>query len=106
MSNKHRDHIERRYHKLMDALRYVIHYNMPDDYIDNLICDVRAYEEFYHPTLGNGFMKDSPITWVLWQIIICMYGDYGTSPRSGWITDVAGAIKFLEELKGDRNNVE
>jgi len=29
-----------------------------------------------------------------------MYGDFGVSPRAGWITDPAGAIAFLEKLKG------
>lgn len=36
------------------------------------------------------------------QLIYCwlvmMYGDYGASPRVGWITDMKGAVKWLDEF--------
>lgn len=36
------------------------------------------------------------------QLIYCwlvmMFGDYGTSPRVGWITDMKGAVKWLDEF--------
>lgn len=89
----------------MDSLGDVIYYNMPFDFLDNFVCQLKLYGENFHPTIEPP-KEDNPIVWVLWQMIVCMYGDYGTSPRGGCITDIAGAIKFLEELKGDRTNVE
>lgn len=103
MSNKHRDHIERRYNLLMDALRCLIDYNCKTGCIDELLCDLHIYGENYHLVVTY---EENPVMWVLWQIIICMYGDYGVSPRAGWITNLSGAIRFLEELKGGNKNVE
>ena len=102
MANKHRDHIERRYNLIMDALRYVIHYNCEIGCIDVILRDLRIYGENYNLVVNY---EDNPVVWVLWQMIIIMYGDYGVSPRAGWITNLSGAIRFLEELKGDDKNV-
>ena len=32
---------------------------------------------------------------LLWMILVQRFGDYGTSPRSGWIEDTEGAAMFL-----------
>lgn len=101
MSNKHRDHVERRYNSLISAMQHVINYNLPDDFIDSFILQLKVYGENFHPLLER---EDNPVVWVLWQLIVCMYGDYGTSPRSGWITNLSGALRFLEELKGGNKN--
>lgn len=31
-----------------------------------------------------------------WLVMMC--GDYGTSPKVGWIEDLPGAVKFLTEF--------
>ena len=37
----------------------------------------------------------------MWSILVCMFGDYGTSPRSGWIVNVKECIEFIDKnLKG------
>ena len=35
---------------------------------------------------------------VLWMICVLMFGDYGTSPRSGWVEDFEGCREFLIEM--------
>ena len=40
---------------------------------------------------------DTVVGW-LWFILACRFGDYGTSPRFGWIEDKGSAIQFLEYL--------
>lgn len=100
MSNKHRDHVERRYKRLINALCMVIHYNTNDDFLEEFTRDLHVYGENYVPAFTKFTVKECPISWVLWQLIVCMYGDYGVSPRAGWITDLSGAISFLEELNG------
>lgn len=35
---------------------------------------------------------------VIWMIAVSLFGDYGTSPRSGWITDVEGFYKFIDRI--------
>ena len=35
---------------------------------------------------------------VLWMICVAKFGEYGTSPRFGWITDVDGFREFIEKI--------
>lgn len=35
---------------------------------------------------------------VIWMIAVSLFGDYGTSPRTGWITDVKGFYKFIDRI--------
>lgn len=35
----------------------------------------------------------------VWMILVLLYGDYGTSPRFGWIEDINGFRAFIEKLK-------
>lgn len=35
---------------------------------------------------------------VLWMICVEMFGDYGTSPRFGWINDVDGFRDFIDQI--------
>ncbi len=104
MGNKHRDHVERRYNALINALRLVVHYNANDDFLEEFERDLKVYGENYFPSFSKFTTEYCPVSWVLWQLLVCMYGDYGVSPRSGWINDLAGAIRFINELKGDKNN--
>lgn len=100
MSNKHRDHVERRYNSLIYALRLVIHYNTNDEFLEEFERDLKVYGENYVPAFTKFSSSDCPVSWVLWQLLVCMYGDYGTSPRSGWINNLTGALRFIDELKG------
>lgn len=33
---------------------------------------------------------------LLWSMLVLMFGDFGTSPRTGWIDDITGCIEFIE----------
>lgn len=35
---------------------------------------------------------------VLWSCLVVMFGDYGTSPRFGWIVDIDECIEFLDKM--------
>lgn len=35
---------------------------------------------------------------VIWMICVVLFGDYGTSPRSGWINDWDGFRDFIDKL--------
>lgn len=34
----------------------------------------------------------------IWMILVGMFGDWGTSIRSGWIEDIDGCIEFINNL--------
>ena len=35
---------------------------------------------------------------MVWMVCVILYGDYGTSPRYGWITDVDGFHSFIDSV--------
>lgn len=37
---------------------------------------------------------------LIWMILVCMYGDYGTSPRSGWLElkNKEKIINFIDKV--------
>lgn len=35
---------------------------------------------------------------LIWMMAVLMYGDYGTSPRSGWIKDISGFHRFIDKI--------
>ena len=35
---------------------------------------------------------------VIWQILVEMFGNYGTSPRTGWIDNPGECADFLEKI--------
>lgn len=44
---------------------------------------------------------DNGMDQLMYSWLVMMYGDYGTSPRCGWITDMKGAVKWLDEFMED-----
>lgn len=38
---------------------------------------------------------------VLWECLVLTFGEYGTSPRYGWITSPDMAVEFLKSLRRD-----
>lgn len=35
---------------------------------------------------------------IFWMLLVLLYGNYGTSPRSGWIEDLVGARRFIRRI--------
>ena len=42
----------------------------------------------------------------IWMVAVLMYGDYGTSPRSGWIKDCSGFKEFIHSITKTYRNSE
>lgn len=36
-----------------------------------------------------------------WSMLVCMFGDYGTAPRCGWIDNVSAFIEFAKKVVKD-----
>lgn len=94
---------------LIDALDSVTWYN-------GLAATIRGWTEL-EPSKQTGCILCPECCWkdeqlqVFWMIAVFMFGNYGTSPRSGWIEDVEGFREFcrivtftlgeeLEQLEG------
>ena len=50
---------------------------------------------FCHVNIDNGMDQ------LIYSWLVMMYGDYGTSPSGGWIDDMKGAVKWLDEFMED-----
>lgn len=83
---------------LLDALDSVTWYN-------GLAEDVYAWKSLpvVHGTIlcpAGVFPDDcrSSQLEVIWMICVELFGDYGISPRSGWIKDVKGFRDFIDRI--------
>lgn len=41
---------------------------------------------------------DDPQLQVFWMLAVKMFGDYGTAPRVGWINDIEGFHKWIDDM--------
>lgn len=79
----------------------VLQYNGFEDDIKNLLCYLESKRDSGYVPLPPDWEKwdcNHPMR-LLWSEFVLCYGDYGTSPRFGWIEDdkLEDAIKFIKE---------
>ena len=43
---------------------------------------------------------------IIWMICVVLFGDYGTSPRSGWIENIEAFYEFVDEITKTYREVE
>ena len=81
--------------EIRDALDSVVWYNGYWDTVKEWIDDLELLGE----TFGEASYRPKPITSegleVLWMICVLLFGNYGTSPRSGWIEKTKECREFL-----------
>lgn len=84
------------YEKLVDGLDSVTWYNGLAEYV---------YRWTKPGYLAHKYEMESDLPErvryqleVIWMICATMFGDYGTSPRSGWIEDLEGFNKFCNDI--------
>ena len=88
-----------------------------DDFLDAL--ESVVWYNGYHDVVGgwknlprSGYRgwilppKNDEQSEVLWMIAVCLFGDYGTSPRSGWIENVEGFYEFIDRIKGEEDETD
>ena len=80
-----------------DALNLLVKYNGYSDYVNRIIDHICGFKE--SPIVCPDWLRDPhSVTGWLWFILVCRFGDYGTSPRFGWIEDKDGAMQLLKYL--------
>lgn len=94
---------------LLDAISTVVDYNGYQQFVKDLIniAYTDAYDEYGYPlSIFPGDVFDNIIyadvyraqLQVIWMMLVNEFGDYGTSPRSGWIIKSEEFKKFISEL--------
>lgn len=62
--------------------------------LDDTLTEWRDNVEMYY----RGNDNKNEVEFVIWSILVGMFGDWGTSPRSGWIVKPKECKMFLQEL--------
>ena len=82
------------YDSVLDAILSSFHYNYDKSYLIKVAEDVKN-------RLQNGpYRIPTEEGHIIMGILVCLYGDYGTSPRYGWIENkllIPEFIKILDE---------
>lgn len=96
--------------RLEDALRAVAWYNGLDTDLRKILDiqpDADGYIAIndYLSVLGIGIDEWGGQLQMFWMILAYLFGDYGTSPRFGWITDIDGAKDFIRRITNERSDI-
>ena len=90
--------------RLMDALRDAADYNGIDEIFKEWLKlepnenKIITGTHYGHPDLSE---REKGEVQIFWMLCVLMFGDYGVSPRYGWIEDIEGFREFLKSLIKD-----
>ena len=79
-----------KYHDMLDALDSVTWYNVLAEYVFKWIFIEPDKTGHIHANYSGECIEDECQLQTLWMIAVCLFGEYGTSPRGGWIEDIDG----------------
>lgn len=89
------------YQELRDCLFWSWKYNGMDDEMLEMTYHLLHFEpqsKYDHLSRDDESMHMSQDFWDnVWSVLVQLFGDYGTSPRVGWVEDTKGAAGFLVE---------
>ena len=93
------------YKELIDAIACIVCYNGYEDVLKDVSDYIKYYkqDEFrcisYPKKILKGYKVDE-FTNIVWALMVIMFGDYGTSPRFGWIgiENKDKALSFLNSI--------
>jgi hypothetical protein len=79
-----------KYHDMLDALDSVTWYNDLAECVFKWIFIKPDKTGHIHQSYKCETSEEEHQLQVLWMIAVCLFGKYGTSPRTGWIEDIDG----------------
>jgi hypothetical protein len=82
----------------VSAMQDIVWYDGHQDWLADLRDDLRRHPdgENYMCPFGSEIWHSEPH--VIWMLLVGMFGNWGTSIRSGWIDDKEGCIAFIDRL--------
>ena len=87
---------------ILYVLKIISHYNGYDDLFRKWANIKLATGEnmLFKPDLNCKDWDDREAAQIeiIWMMLVIMFGDWGTSPRYGWIKDIKAFRKFLNHL--------
>ena len=84
--------------KILDALDSITWYNCIAERLIQIKEDIINSKESQY-IVPDDIYSDNRIQ-PIWMMLVCMYGDYGTSPRSGWLEleNKKEIIDFIDKI--------
>ena len=83
-----------------DPMIGIVWYNGLEDIVIKWKDHVAGYDEVpYYKYESSLSAADYAQLQMVWMYLVLCFGNYGTSPRSGWIEDSEGYKKWFEELE-------
>jgi hypothetical protein len=84
--------------ELVSVMQNIVWYDGHEDWLADLRDALQR-----HPDGENYMCPFGPEKWHsephgIWMLLVVMFGDWGTSIRSGWIDDKDGCIAFINKL--------
>lgn len=86
------------------AFGCIASYDGHEAWLLNLADELEGYEGHYSNPIPPAMWHSEPH--VLWMLLVCFFGDWGTSVRSGWIEDTKGAAAFIRKAVDYENILE
>ena len=101
------------YEELINAIANIVWYNDYEDDLKSISDYIKHYnrEEYYsfaYPKKILETYKVDEFPNIIWALMVLMFGDYGTSPRFGWI-DIENkdkALAFLDLINPEHKDCE
>ena len=81
---------------LFDALESVIWYNGHYEWLKELRDDMEKRRD--EGNYFREFEKWNTEEHTIWMLLVGMFGEWGTSIRSGWIEDIQECIDFIDAV--------
>lgn len=82
--------------KILKALQLIVFYDGLDVFLNILKKQLKETEGYLICPVAHNEWGTEEHTF--WEILVCLFGDYGTSIRGGWIVDKEGCCKFIDKL--------
>lgn len=86
--------------KVYRALASAISYNVGEELVKDLLDKLTESSEGLSSYDGFVWADDEALD-QYWSMFVLMFGDYGTSPRFGWIKKTDESIQFFTDLYND-----
>lgn len=84
--------------KFLDSFLSVFWYNGYSGCLEKLKDYIEENKKSKHVDYPDHILKYdvNSIDGILWSTLVVMFGEYGTSPRFGWIDEVGECLYFLD----------
>ena len=83
---------------MFDALENIVWYNGHYEWLKELRDDLSTRKEFENYTWPIDVSEWYTDKHAIWMLLVGMFGDWGTSIRSGWIEKHKECVSFIDAL--------